>query len=157
MTYPSICIWVDIAPKREKIAEKCIFSLCSIENVISKYQNGVFVDVKHDSSDVKKAKSMKERKRSERGREKEENSGGRKSGEPISCVCVRARFPTAMLFFCCHKCHTCDNKGGKIVRKDKKNEEHFGKKSTRKSRIFRCRLACFWKIVSIFLLKYVGK
>ena len=38
MTHPSICIWVDIAPKREKIAEKCIFSLYSIENAISKYQ-----------------------------------------------------------------------------------------------------------------------
>ena len=38
MTHPSICIWVDIAPKREKIAEKCIFSLYSTENAMSKYQ-----------------------------------------------------------------------------------------------------------------------
>ena len=28
---------------------------------------------------------------------------------------TRARFPTAMLFFCCHKCHTCDGKRVKIV------------------------------------------
>lgn len=41
----------------------------------------------------------RKRGRSKGGREKEENSGGRKSGEPTSCVCVRARFPTAMLFF----------------------------------------------------------
>ena len=38
MTHPSICIWVDITPKREKIAEKCIFPLCNTENAISKYQ-----------------------------------------------------------------------------------------------------------------------
>ncbi len=39
-------------------------------------------------------------------REKEENNGGRKFSEPFSCVHVRVRIPTAMLFFCCHKCHT---------------------------------------------------
>jgi len=77
----------------KKSRKSAFFSLCSIENVISKYQNGVFVDVKHDSSDVKKAKSMEERKRSERGREKEENSGGRKSGEQ-SLVRMRTRAPS---------------------------------------------------------------
>lgn len=42
MTHPSICIWVDIAPKREKIAEKCILSLYSTENAMSKYQKGAY-------------------------------------------------------------------------------------------------------------------
>ena len=139
MTHPSICIWVDIAPKREKIAEKCIFSLCSTENAMSKYQKCAY-DYRITTTQMGR---RRKRGRSEGGREKEENSGGRKSGEPISCVCVRARFPTAMLFFCCHKCHTCNNKGGKIVRKDKKNEEHFGKKSTRISAFFDVALRVF--------------
>ena len=89
-------------------------------------------------------------------REEGEREGGAKEEEKkrktvegenlasnLSCVCVRARLPTAMLFFCCHKCHTCDNKGGKIVRKDKKNEEHFGKKSTRISAFFDVALRVF--------------
>ena len=42
MTHPSICIWVDIAPKREKIAEKCTFSLCNTENATSKCQKDTY-------------------------------------------------------------------------------------------------------------------
>ena len=86
MTHPSICIWVDITPKREKIAEKCIFSLCSTENAISKYQKGAC------GCWITTAQTGRRRKRgrSEGGREKEENSVGRKSGEP-NLVRMRTR------------------------------------------------------------------
>ena len=34
-----------------------------------------------------------------------------------------ARLPTAMLFFCCHKCHTRNEKGREKNEKSEKNEE----------------------------------
>ena len=60
-------------------------------------------------------------------REEGEREGGAKEEEKkrktvegenqasLSRAYAYARFPTAMLFFYCHKCHTCDGKGVKIV------------------------------------------
>ena len=69
MTHPSICIWVDIALKRDKSRRSAFFSLCNTENTVCKYQNRDIV-----SAEARPPK--REERESEGRRENEENSGG---------------------------------------------------------------------------------
>ena len=97
---PSICIWVEKAPKSEKIAEKCTYIFETTENAMQTLRNkGVkhffFAQVcrRHIEVVQKDNKTHHQMVTTEaQWREKHQPS--------------RARVPPVIVFFCCHICHS---------------------------------------------------
>ena len=82
--------------------------------------------------------------------------GGRIFEGRFSRARVGARIPTAMLFFCCHKCHTWKKKEEKAEKKCRKNAGEYRKKSREKQCL--SMSSCVYLEDSIdVLLKYTKK
>ena len=67
---------------------------------------------------------------------------------PLSHVRAYARLPTAMLIFCCHKCHTRENLEGKI--------KQFLEGGREIKMTFDSRYRCVFRLWTLCLLKSVG-
>ena len=103
-----ISIWGDIAPKSEKIAEKWQSFFGIPYFAILYYQ-------KHPKTT--RLPSCHPSEGEKRGEKRRQN--------PRACT-RSARLPTAMLIFCCHKCHTKEENG-------KEKRYFFGKKKEQKA------------------------
>ena len=134
-------------PKAWKNRGKVHFSLWITPNL--QYINSKYGILEYSITPQEEKKGKRERakeagKKKKEGRRKEErgrgenkkNSGGRIFGERFSRTRVGARVPTAMLFFCCHKCHTWMKTREKRERKCRKNEGNIREKSARKTMSF---------------------
>ena len=124
---PPISIWVDIASKRGKNTKKWQTFFEKLKSAIQSLHRRWFQRVSSRS----KRKSVRRRWKWSRRKKsvcKIENGKSHKDLECRKRLLARtcsARLPTAMLFFCCHKCHTGNEKEGEKERKirEKRRDE----------------------------------
>ena len=87
-------------------------------------------------------KRKEDEKRRKLGRGRRGNGEGEISVRYLSRPRICARIPTAMLFFCCHKCHTQGENWRKIDGK-RRNLEEIQENTTRKDVFFSVFLSTF--------------